>query len=112
MDVPVVTTTEVDLPNVRVEEEVYEVIDEVTVPVERVVEKVVEVPVYKEVEVFEDVEIEVPVEKVVEVPVYVDKEVEVDVVQETVVENRQHTQVDRLVELTKTVERPVYNQTV
>jgi len=39
-------------------------------------------PVYREVDVYEDVEIEVPVEKVVEVPVYRDNEVEVDIINE------------------------------
>lgn len=45
---------------------------------------------YREVDVYEDVEIEVPVEKVIEVPVYEDKEIDVDIIQEHVVENRKN----------------------
>ena len=37
---------------------------------------------YREVDVYEDVEIEVPVEKVVEVPVYNDREVDVEIIKE------------------------------
>ena len=46
MDVPVITTADVELPNVRIVEEPVEVIDEIEVPVEKVVDKVIEVPEY------------------------------------------------------------------
>lgn len=49
-------------------------------PIEKTLVKTIDVPVYREVEVYEDIEIEVPVEKIIEIPVYIDKQVEVDVI--------------------------------
>ncbi len=53
-----------------------------------------------------------PVEKVVEVPVYNDREVEVDIITESIVENRINIDKDKMVELVKTVDKPVYNKRI
>ena len=55
------------MPNVNIVEEQVEVIDEVMVPFETTVQQTFEVPVFREVDVYEDVEIEVPLEKIIEV---------------------------------------------
>jgi uncharacterized pyridoxamine 5'-phosphate oxidase family protein len=109
LDVPVMNQAEVDMPNVRIVEEPVEVIEEVFVPTEREKIVTVDIPNYREVEVIEDVEIEYPVERIVENEVFVDRDVDVEVVREVMVENRMDRTVDKLVELTKTVEKPVFN---
>lgn len=67
-------------------------------------------PVYREREVYEDIEIEVPYERVVEVPVYIDKEIEVEVIKERFVEVPYERVVERVVEMERVVEKPIYNQ--
>lgn len=90
-------------------EEAVEVIDEVMVPVEREVQRTIEIPVYNEVEVYEDVEIEVPVERFQDVEVVHDRTETVDIIRENVVENRREVAIDKLVELTKRVDKPQFN---
>jgi hypothetical protein len=58
------------------------------------------------------VEIEVPVERIVEVPQYQDITNRVDVIKERFVENRVNTQVDKLVELKTTYDKPVINKQI
>ena len=79
------------------------------VPVEREVQRTIEIPVYNEVEVYEDVEIEVPVERFQDVDVYQDRTETIDVIRENVVENRREHMVDKLVELTRRVDKPQFN---
>lgn len=82
------------------------------VPVEREVQRTIEIPVYQEVEVYEDVEIEVPVERFQDVDVFHDRTETIDVIRENVVENRKERFVDKLVELKKKVDKPQYNQRI
>lgn len=82
------------------------------VPYETTVNREIEVPVYREVDVYEDVEIEVPVEKLVEIEQVHETFVPVDIVTENVVENRLHSEIEKVVELTETIDRPVFNKQV
>jgi len=68
--------------------------------------------VYREVDVYEDVEIEVPMEKLIEVERVNEVEVPVDIIKESVIENRINTEVEKVVQITKTCERPVFNKQI
>ena len=67
---------------------------------------------YREVDVYEDVEIEVPMEKLIEVERVNEVEVPVDIIKESVIENRINTEVEKVVQITKTCERPVFNKQI
>ena len=112
VNVPMITTKDVEIPFERVIEEPYEVIEEIPVPIEKVVERTVDVPVYKEEQVFDYIEIEVPYERIVEVPVYKDIEVEVEIIREKFIEVPFERFVDKVVEIEKIIEKPIYNQKI
>jgi hypothetical protein len=46
LDVPVVNQSEMSYPEYRIVEEPYEVIDEIHVPRERFVDRIIQIPVY------------------------------------------------------------------
>ena len=50
------------------------------VPVEKKVNREIEMPVYREIDVYEDVEIEVPVEKLIEVEEVYETIVPIDII--------------------------------
>ena len=112
VQIPVISTRMVDIPVERIVEEPYDVIEEIEVPVERSVERIIEIPVWNEIEVYEDIEIEVPVERIVEVPVYQDREVEVEIIKEKFVEVPVERIVEKIVEIERIVEKPIYNQRI
>lgn len=87
-------------------------VDEIIMPRERAVDRVVHYPQYTEREVVESVDIDVPRERMVDVPVYIDKEVEVEMERERVVPVPEEEVVERVVEIFKTVEKPIFTPRV
>lgn len=105
--VPIITTRDVLLPSLTVVEQPREVVSELRVPVDRQVDRAVEFARYRDRELFEDIEIEVPRESVREVPVTTEEVVEVDYPHERAVPRFVESVVEKPIELQRRVKRPV-----
>lgn len=104
---PDISTEEIIVPVAMLQEKPYEVLEEIIMPRETVVDRIVEYPRYRERRIREEIEIEVAKERVVQEPIIRDQ-IEEKVFERIKEVGRGETRVvEKLVELERVVQKPV-----